>query len=350
VTTEHLDVLIVGAGLSGIGAGAPPPDRCPWARYAIFEARGAIGGTWDLFRYPGIRSDSDMYTLGYSFRPWSGEKSIADGASILQYLKDTAAEGHRPPRSASTTGWCAADWSSDDACWHVTAERTDPEAPDRRARRRVELTCGFLFSCSGVLPLRPRPPVPDFPGMADFQWPDRPPPVLAEDLDHAGQAGGGHRQRCHRRHPRPLDGPHGRPRHDAPALADLPGVDAHQEPDGPPSCSKVLPAKAAGTVLKWMNALGTQGLYRLSKRRPDSSEEACCARASSASSRPATTSTPTSRPATTPGTSASALVADGDLFKEIRDGKVDRGHRPHRAFTETGIRLESGASSRPTSS
>ena len=88
----HLDVLVVGAGLSGVGAGCYLERACPWADYAIFEARDAIGGTWDLFRYPGVRSDSDMHTLGYSFRPWDGEKSIADGDSILQYIKDTAAE------------------------------------------------------------------------------------------------------------------------------------------------------------------------------------------------------------------------------------------------------------------
>ena len=90
--TAHLDVLIVGAGLSGIGAGHYLQTECPWADYEIFEARDAIGGTWDLFRYPGIRSDSDMHTLGYSFRPWEGEKSIADGDSILEYIKDTARE------------------------------------------------------------------------------------------------------------------------------------------------------------------------------------------------------------------------------------------------------------------
>ena len=89
---EHLDVLVVGAGLSGVGAGHYLQTECPWASYAIFEARDAIGGTWDLFRYPGIRSDSDMFTLGYRFRPWDGEKAIADGPSILQYIKDTAAE------------------------------------------------------------------------------------------------------------------------------------------------------------------------------------------------------------------------------------------------------------------
>src|ERR1700726_3833597 len=89
---NHVDVLIVGAGLSGIGAACHLTKSCPNKTYAIFEARDAIGGTWDLFRYPGIRSDSDMHTLGYSFRPWDGEKSIADGDSILQYIKDTAAE------------------------------------------------------------------------------------------------------------------------------------------------------------------------------------------------------------------------------------------------------------------
>ena len=94
-TTAHVDVLIVGAGLSGIGAGHYLQTQCPWADYAIFEARAAIGGTWDLFRYPGIRSDSEMHTLGYSFRPWDGEKSIADGDSILQYIKDTARESRR---------------------------------------------------------------------------------------------------------------------------------------------------------------------------------------------------------------------------------------------------------------
>jgi monooxygenase len=87
---EHVDVVIVGAGLSGIGAACTLQTQCPWASYAIFEARDAIGGTWDLFRYPGVRSDSDMFTLGYSSHPWDGEKSIADGASILRYIRETA--------------------------------------------------------------------------------------------------------------------------------------------------------------------------------------------------------------------------------------------------------------------
>src|SRR5690606_27375099 len=90
-TVEHLDVLVVGAGLSGVAAGHYLRTRCPWASWAILEARDAIGGTWDLFRYPGVRSDSDMHTLGYSFRPWTGDQAIADGASILRYIRETAA-------------------------------------------------------------------------------------------------------------------------------------------------------------------------------------------------------------------------------------------------------------------
>ena len=136
---EHLDVLVVGAGISGIAAAHYLGANCPWASYAIVEARDAIGGTWDLFRYPGIRSDSDMYTLGYSFRPWDGEQTIADGDAILRYLRATAAAegidrkirfGHRIVR---------AEWSSADALWRVTAER-GPE------REPVVLTCSFLMS------------------------------------------------------------------------------------------------------------------------------------------------------------------------------------------------------------
>src|SRR5437588_7952062 len=120
--TEHVDVLIIGAGLSGIGAACHLQHRCPGKSFAILEARDASGGTWDLFRYPGIRSDSDMYTLGYRFRPWKDAKAIADGPSILDYIRDTAAEagidrhirfGHRVIR---------AEWSTSDGHWTVEAE------------------------------------------------------------------------------------------------------------------------------------------------------------------------------------------------------------------------------------
>src|SRR5215208_1150619 len=137
---EHFDVLIVGAGLSGIGAGAHLTMECPEKSFAILEGRAAMGGTWDLFRYPGVRSDSDMYTLGYRFRPWTRGKAIADGPSILEYIRSTAVDagidrhiryGHRVVRAA---------WSSEDARWTVDA--VCDGAP-------VRFTAHFLYLCAG---------------------------------------------------------------------------------------------------------------------------------------------------------------------------------------------------------
>src|SRR5258708_17330272 len=176
---EHLDVLIVGAGLSGIGAGHYLQAKCAWASYAIFEARDAIGGTWDLFRYPGVRSDSDMYTLGYSFRPWKGEKAIADGASILQYIKDTATETGVDKRIRFNHRIVRDDWSTDEARWHITAERTD-------TGETVELTCGFVFSCSGYYRYD-QGYLPDFEGMDRFGGQIIHPQAWPEDLDYAGK-------------------------------------------------------------------------------------------------------------------------------------------------------------------
>src|SRR5271165_5022593 len=139
---EHFDVLVVGAGLSGIGAGYHLQKNCPHKTYAILEGRDSTGGTWDLFRYPGVRSDSVMYTLGYSFRPWQEAKAIADGGAILTYVRETAAQygidrhirfQHRVKR---------ASWSTEEGSWTVEAERGP-------ARELVRYTCNFLFMCSG---------------------------------------------------------------------------------------------------------------------------------------------------------------------------------------------------------
>src|SRR5687768_1600535 len=132
--SRDLDVLIVGAGLSGICAAAHLEMSCPKTTYAILEARERLGGTWDLFRYPGIRSDSDMYTLGYSFKPWTQAKAIADGSSIRSYVRETAAENEIDKHIRFGHRVIAADWSSKDSRWTVTAERTE-------TKERVTLTC-----------------------------------------------------------------------------------------------------------------------------------------------------------------------------------------------------------------
>src|SRR5690554_2913484 len=137
-TSKHVDVLIVGAGLSGIAAGHYIQKRCPTKSFEILEAREAIGGTWDLFRYPGVRSDSDMYTLGYSFRPWTGEKSIADGEDILQYLKDTAEDEGLNDKIRYKRKVVASDWSSDAQHWTVQVE-------DTTSGERLTYTTSFLL-------------------------------------------------------------------------------------------------------------------------------------------------------------------------------------------------------------
>jgi len=259
---EHLDVLVVGAGLSGVGAGWYLQDKCPWATYAIFEARDAIGGTWDLFRYPGIRSDSDMFTLGYSFRPWDGDKSIADGPSILQYIKDTAAESGVDRRIRFRTRVVAAEWSTGDGVWCVTAERVD-------TGERFDLTAGFVFSCTGYYRYD-HGYTPESAGTERFSAAGGTivhPQAWPVDLDYAGKRivviGSGatavtlipslaetaaHVTMLQR----------------SPTyIASLPAKDPIAD-----LLRKVLPARMSGTAIRWFKALVTQGSYQASKKWP----------------------------------------------------------------------------------
>lgn len=174
---EHVDVLVVGAGLSGIGAASRLELERPGTSYAVLEARGAVGGTWDLFRYPGVRSDSDMHTLGYPFRPWVEGRAIADGPSILTYVQDTARELGVEPHVRLHHRVLAADWSGDDARWTVQVLRTD-------TGERLELTCSFLFSCTGYYRYD-HGHEPVFPGREDFAGPVVHPQHWPADLDVA---------------------------------------------------------------------------------------------------------------------------------------------------------------------
>jgi monooxygenase len=329
---EHLDVLVVGAGLSGVAAGHYLQAECPWVRYAILEARDAIGGTWDLFRYPGIRSDSDMYTLGYSFRPWDSDTAIADGPAILRYIRETAAaEGidrhirfhHRVVR---------AEWSTPEARWHVTAQRTD-------TGETVELTCGFLFSCSGYYRYD-RGYEPEFPGADRFQGTLVHPQHWPEDLDVGGKRvvviGSGATAITL-----------------VPALAEaadhvvmlqrsptyvtsLPGEDPLAA-----LVRRVLPRRAASTVNRWYKALTTQGFYHLSRRRPELVKKMLRKQLERALP-PGFDVDPHFTPRYDPWDQRLCLVRDGDLFRAIREGRASVVTDHIDTFTETGIRLRSG--------
>ena len=171
---DHFDVIIVGAGLSGIGAAWHLQKRCPGKSYAILEGREAMGGTWDLFRYPGIRSDSDMFTLGYNFKPWLGEKSIADGASIRGYIEETARENGIDKHIRYGHKVVSADWSSVDARWTLTLANGG------------RMTAGWIMICSGYYRYDAGH-APEFPGMADFKGTIVHPQFWPEDLDYSGK-------------------------------------------------------------------------------------------------------------------------------------------------------------------
>jgi cation diffusion facilitator CzcD-associated flavoprotein CzcO len=330
---EHLDVLIVGAGLSGIGAGHYVQTDLPWASYAIFEARDAIGGTWDLFRYPGIRSDSDMFTLGYSFRPWDGEKSIADGASILQYIKDTAAEEGIDRHIRFHHRIVRADWSTADARWHVTAERTD-------TGETVELTCGFLFSCSGYYRYD-HGYEPEFAGTERFRGTLVHPQKWPDDLDYAGKqvvvigsgatavtlvpsmaADAAHVTMLQRS-----------PTYIASVPARNPLADLFR---------KVLPERLSAPLIRWTLALGTQAFFQVSQRRPGLVKKIL--RRGLERELPKGYDIDTHfTPRYNPWDQRFCAVPDGDLFAAIRDGRASVVTDHIDTFTETGLRLQSGA-------
>jgi cation diffusion facilitator CzcD-associated flavoprotein CzcO len=342
---EHLDVVVVGAGLSGIGAGHHLQAACPWASYAILEARGAIGGTWDLFRYPGVRSDSDMFTLGYAFRPWDQDAAIADGASILRYIRETAAaEGidrhirfhHRVERAA---------WSSEDARWHLTVRRTGRAGGGDDADRAggddevVEMTCGFLFSCSGYYRYD-RGYEPELPGIDRFGGTVVHPQFWPDDLDHAGRrivvvgsgatavtlvpslAGKAEHVTMLQRSPS--------------YVTSLPDQDALAN-----LIRRRLPARVSGPLVRWYKALTTQAFFQVSRRRPELVKRLL--REGAKRQLPADYDVDTHfAPTYDPWDQRLCLVPNGDLFRAIREGAASVVTDTIDTFTETGVRLDSG--------
>ncbi|GAA4446826.1 NAD(P)/FAD-dependent oxidoreductase [Actinokineospora soli] len=328
---EHVDVLIVGAGLSGIGAACQLRRRVPGVTLAVLEARGAIGGTWDLFRYPGIRSDSDMFTLGYSFRPWREAAVLADGPSIREYIRETAREHGVDDLVRYHHKVVAAAWDSATARWTVTVEREGGT---------VELTCGFLFSCTGYYRYDAGH-TPDFPGRDRFAGPVVHPQHWPDDLDWSGKRvaviGSG-----------------------ATAVTLVPALAERAEHvtmvQRSPSyvvslgsrdpiadlLRKWLPDRIAHPAVRWKNALAGNLLYVISKRRPDVIRGLIRwdAKRKLPDGYPVDTHF---APRYDPWDQRMCFVPDADLFRAIQRGAASVVTDAVTGFTETGLALESGA-------
>ncbi|MEO6471282.1 MAG: NAD(P)/FAD-dependent oxidoreductase [Aeromicrobium sp.] len=326
---EHRDVIIVGAGLSGIGAAYRLQTMCPGKTYAVLEARAAVGGTWDLFRYPGIRSDSDMYTLSFPYRPWTNRKAIADGHDIRTYIEEAADEygieknirfGHRV---------VSASWSSDDARWTVTSQ-VDGQT--------VTQTASFLYLCSGYYSYN-EAYQPEFPGIDTYEGQVVHPQFWPEDLDYAGKEvviiGSG-----------------------ATAVTLIPSMaetakhitmlqrsptyilSQPEEDKLAHVMKRVMPAKLAQRAIRRKNATLAIGLYLFCKRFPKFSAKILIAL--SKKQLPENYDLKNFTPRYNPWDQRLCLVPNGDLYKTIRHGGASIVTDHVKTFTPTGIDLESG--------
>ncbi len=330
MATEHFDVVIVGAGLSGIGAAYHLKTNCPGRTYAILEGREAIGGTWDLFRYPGIRSDSDMYTLGYSFKPWKEAKAIADGPSIRSYVRETARENDIERHIRFGHHVKSADWSSETACWTVTA---------MQGEEMRQFSCNFLFMCSGYYNYA-EGYTPDFAGVGQFKGRIVHPQFWPEDLDYSGKRvvviGSGAtavtlvpemaKTASHvtmlQRSPTYVVS---RPAEDAIANR----------------LRRLLPPMLAYGITRWKNVLFGMFFYNLARRRPEKVKDRIIGMVQEALGPDYDVGTHFT-PRYNPWDQRLCLVPDADLFDAIKSGSASVVTDTIKSFTETGIALDSG--------
>ena len=329
---EHFDVLIVGAGLSGVSAAVHLHQRCPGKSYVILEGRPSMGGTWDLFRYPGIRSDSDMHTLGFRFKPWRQAKAIADGPSILEYVKETAAEygvdGHVRFQHRTT----GAAWSSEEARWTVEARRAD-------TGEVVRFTCNFLFMCAGYYSYG-KGYTPDFTGIERFRGTIVHPQEWPADLDYKGRKvvviGSGATAMTL-----------------VPAMA--PDVDhivmlqrsptyVVSRPDRDAIANglrKVLPERWAYAITRWKNVGLQQFFYRRTRTQPAKVKQKLLELVRKELGPEYDVATHFT-PSYNPWDQRLCLVPNSDLFVAIRSGKASVVTDQIERFTASGIRLRSG--------
>jgi monooxygenase len=328
---DHVDVLIVGAGISGIGAGCHLVRECPDRSFAILESRDAMGGTWDLFRYPGIRSDSDMFTFGYGFEPWRDPATVAEGGAIRDYLASTARKYGVDERIRFRHRVVRADWRSEDARWTVTAERTD-------TGELLELTCSFLFACSGYFRYDSGY-TPDFPGREDFAGAIVHPQHWPADLDCTGARvvviGSGatavtlvpalattaERVTMLQRSPTWISS---RPSRDR--IADF--------------VRRALPWRLAYPLVRWKNVLYGSLTYRLSRVRPGLVKAAL--RREQLRKLPADFIDRHLTPSYEPWDQRICLAPDGDIFDAVRTGRAEIVTDSIERFTRDGILLTSG--------
>jgi len=332
-SADHVDVLIVGAGLSGIGAGCRLQQKCPGKSFAILEARGAIGGTWDLFRFPGVRSDSDMFTLCYPFRPWSGARGMVEGSSILEYVRESAREYGVDQRIRFGHRVVGAAWCSDESRWSVEIERVD-------TGETLRMTCGFLFSCTGYYRYD-EGYTPKFRGVDRFGGEVVHPQFWTDEVEYAGRRvvviGSGAtavtlvpalaQSAAHvtmlQRSPSYILS--------VPALDPIAGL-----------LSRLLPTRLAYPIVRWKNIVIALGLYRLSRRRPATMKR-MIRKAMERRLPPGYDIDKHLSPRYEPWDQRLCFVPDNDLFDAISAGRASIVTDEIDTFTEAGLALTSGA-------
>ena len=328
---DHVDVIVVGAGISGIGAGYHLQDKSPDRSYMILEGRADIGGTWDLFRYPGIRSDSDMYTLGYIFEPWTEAKAIADGPNILNYVRRVAAKYGIDKRIRFDHHVTEASWSSKDARWTITAMT---EGHD------VQYSCNFLFMCSGYYNYA-KGHTPDFPGATDFAGEIIHPQFWPEALDYAGKKvvviGSGATAVTIVPEMAKLAAHVTMLQRSPTYVVSRPAEDAWAN-----WMRAKLPGKLAYSITRWRNVLWGMFFFRMARNRPAQVKERIIGMVREQLGSDYDVATHFT-PRYNPWDQRLCLVPDADLFDAIKDGSAAVVTDRVDHFDANGIVLESGA-------
>ncbi len=330
---EHFDMVVVGAGLSGIGAAYHLKTLTPQKSYVILEGRDAIGGTWDLFRYPGIRSDSDMYTLGYRFKPWREAKAIADGPSIRKYVRDTASENGIDKNIRFNHQVKRAAWSSADARWTVDAER----GPQKEI---VRFTCNFLFMCSGYYDYAGGY-TPDFPGTENFAGKIVHPQFWPEDLDYKNKKVvviGSGATAVTLVPEMAKDAAHVTMLQRSPTyVVSRPAEDAMAN-----WLRRNVPIKLAYMITRWRNVLFGMYFFNLARKKPTQVKQYLIKMVKDELGEDYDVKTHFT-PRYNPWDQRLCLVPDADLFVALKNGKASVVTDHIESFTSKGIKLKSGA-------